>query len=162
MNFKRLDDAMATCKKHLDSTGARGTEIESFLVSHLLVAAVADYEEKLEAMMAKRAERTADGHLHSFVKAACNKMARAPSLSKIAGLLGSFGQDYKAAFSTVITNTPAHIAYDNIVTNRHAIAHKTGSLFTFTDLERDYPTSKQVLEAAANALTLTASEIALL
>lgn len=162
MNFTRIDNALATCKTHLDATSARGTEIESYLVSCLLVVIAAEYEMRLKCMIAKRAERVNDRHVHQYVTGQVGKSVRVPRIEQINGLLGAFGSDYKELFTAAVCNSQAHVAYDNIVTNRHSVAHTTGAHVTLIDLEQWLPDSKKVLEEVALALGLSAAEIATL
>lgn len=159
MDFKRIDAAVATCKSHIDATGARGTEIESFLVSYLLVTIAADFEIRLEAIVSKRAERTADPHIQSFVRVAAGRIIRGIKISEITGVLGHFGSDCKESFSKEIADTLPHTCYDNILANRHMVAHQTGPNMTFAELETALPESKKVLDAVASALGLTATEL---
>jgi RiboL-PSP-HEPN len=160
MHFPRLDNAIAVSKKHLDATKAYGTEIESFLVAFLLVTIIAEFEERLEAIVAKRAERAADSHIQAFATHYAHVAVRSPKISDIAGVLGYFGADYKDAFQKKITNTAAHRAYDLLLTNRHTVAHRTVPNMTFVELEAAYPESVKVIDAAAEALSLTPTEIA--
>jgi hypothetical protein len=53
----------------------------------------------------------------------------------------------------------AHVAWDNIYTNRQAVAHKTGTQMSFGDLKKDYKDSLVVLDALVVALSLRPREI---
>lgn len=73
--------------------------------------------------------------------------------------LGRFGIDYKQAFHGQVTSGMAHVAWDNIYTNRQAVAHKTGTQMSFGDLKRDYKDSLVVLDALVSALSLKPREM---
>jgi hypothetical protein len=159
MKFKRIEDAFETCKKHLDSTNSRNTEIESFLVGYLIVLVIAEYEVLLEKILAKRADRIKDAHVQSFVKVAVDKLTRSIKIGEVSGLLSHFGSDYKKAFVDANQKTPTAMTYyDNIMANRHLVAHQTGTTMTLLELETAFIESKIVFQTLADALTLTADE----
>jgi len=160
MHFPRIDATMATCKAHLDATGAHNTEIETYLVGYALTVVCAEYEQHIEALLCKRAERSGDGDVPLFVKNTVDKIVRSPNIGAIAGALGHFGDQCKADFQALITNTPAHGAYDGIVNNRQLLAHMTGHQMTFPNLEKSLQDSNDVFEAICIALNLTAAELA--
>jgi hypothetical protein len=160
MKFPQSDNAIAVCKDHLDRTGARGTEIESYLVGYLLVSICSEYEIRLRRILEVRATKVADRHVCSFVTHALGKIVRSIKVSEIAGTLGGFGLDYKKGFHDIIDGTTAHTAYDNIMTNRHSVAHKTGTNITFSELEAAFKESNEIITAIAKAVGLTDVEIA--
>jgi hypothetical protein len=53
----------------------------------------------------------------------------------------------------------SHVAWDNIYTNRQAVAHKTGPQMSFGDLKNDYRDSLVVLDSLVSALGLRPREI---
>ena len=135
MKFTQLDNAMDVCKQHLDNTGARGTEIENYLVGYLLVNICSEFEIRLKKLVEIRAARSGDKHLHNFVMYASSRVIRSIKVGEIAGYLGGFGADWKTSFHDSVLDTPSHVGYDNIMTNRISVAHLTGTLMTFADLE---------------------------
>ena len=160
MNFRRIELAIEVCRNHLDSTNARNSEIESYLVSHIIVLVIAEYEMLLEKMILKRVGRTNDAHVQSFVHKSLDKFFRSIKVTEISGLLGRFGEDYKKSFQDAAANIqPAISRYGNILQSRHAIAHEASLNMTWAELEISFNESKLVLSAIANALGLTADEI---
>lgn len=161
MDFTRIDDAVAACKAHLDATNSRGTEIESFLVAHLLITIGAEYENFVERIIVKRAERTADAHVHSFVKRTAHRIIRSVKVTEISGHLACLGGTCKDDFQKAVNGTISETHYGNIITNRHMVAHDQQlPNMTMAELETALPESKKVLEAVANAIGLTAAEMA--
>src|SRR5262245_2289699 len=123
MNFPRINDAMARCKAHLDATSTRGTEIETYLVGYLIILIIAEYEVRLEKLMEIRTSRVTDVHIQNFMRVAVDRMTRSIKVGEIAGLLGHFGADYKAAFNDAMAALPlAATYYDNVMQNRHLVA----------------------------------------
>lgn len=51
-----------------------------------------------------------------------------------------------------------HVAWNNIYTNRQAVAHETGVQLSFGDLKKDYQESLVVFDALIAALSLNARE----
>ena len=53
----------------------------------------------------------------------------------------------------------AHVAWDNIYTNRQAVAHKTGTQMSLGDLKQNYKDSLRVLDALVSTLSLKPREV---
>lgn len=160
MNFPRIDTAMKACKEHLVATGTLGTEIESYLVAFLLVAIVSEFEERFEAIAAKRVARVPDPHIQRFAAAAVARVVRSPKINELNGFLKMFGEDCRDAFKAKVSGTPMEAAYGNILENRMLIAHKFVTNMTFSELESAYPDGVKVVSAVAEALGLTTAELA--
>jgi hypothetical protein len=160
MKFPRLDNAMAVCKLHLDTTGARGTEIESYLVGYLLMIICAEFDDRFKKLIETRAARAGDAQLKNFIVHACGRIVRGNKVAELTGHLSGFGGACKTDFHSAVAAT-AVTSYDNIMTNRHTVAHYTTShSMTFADLERAYNDSRDVLKAVATALGLSTAELA--
>jgi len=159
MNFASLDFVIRQCEEHLDTTSTRSTEIESYFVQYLLIRICAEYETRIATLVHRRCSRTKDLHLRSFAQQTAQYICQRFSISDIATVLGRFGADYRRTFHGQVMNGIAHVAWDNIYTNRQAVAHKTGTQMSFGDLKRDYKDSLTVLDALVSALTLRPREI---
>jgi hypothetical protein len=162
VKIDRIADAMDACRNHLDATGARNTEVESFLVGFLLVMICSEYEIAIKAMVSKRAEKCGDGDVHGFVREHIGKIVRGIKVSDLTGVVGSFSSAAKEHFQKAVINQQPHVSYDNIMTNRHSVAHRSGSQVTFSELEGFIKESDKVLDAAAEALGLDAADLAAL
>jgi hypothetical protein len=159
MNFSSLEFVMRQCEEHLDKTGARSTEIESYFVQYLLVRICAEYETRVTALVHRRCSRATDVHVKSFAQKTAEYVCKRFDIGDIAKILARFGDDYKAQFHGQAMSGTAHVSWDNIYTNRQAVAHKTGAQMSFGDLKRDYHNSLLVLDALVSALTLSPTEI---
>jgi hypothetical protein len=150
MPFYKIDNAIEICKFHLNSIDIETPnliEIESYIVSALILLIVSEYEELIEKIFSDRAYLCGDNYVSSFVNATISQKFRSPDLNKITDILGKFGSDYREQFSKNIINTEAHAAWDNILKARHSIVHKKGSLnITFRELTLTYPKTKKVIE----------------
>lgn len=159
MDFARIDEAIAACKQHLDSTAMRNTEIESYLVGYLLTVAYADIEQYVKGMVLARASRTNDPDLLTFAKHTSGKVYRGLKLSDLKGILACFSGLCRDAFDTKVTDTVNHAGHDNIILNRHSVAHRSGTNVTLTELETAITGSKIVCAEIAIALGLTLAEV---
>lgn len=154
--FPRIDAALAACTKHisaLDPGDDHSLEIETGLLSHLIVLTVSEYEVFLEEAFGTRADRCADAHVASYVRKQLDRRLRNPDLGKINEQLAAFGADYVATFRAAVENSPEHAAWDNLIRARHSIVHKQGSLnMTFREFTAAYPSSLRVMQHLLAAL----------
>jgi len=152
MKLARIDKAIEDCQIHLTNTNAFGTEIEAYLTRYLLILISATIEEEIERMVAKRASRTKDRHIESFVNSCCGDLFKNYKSSKIAGLLGKFGPDYKERFNNKVNGLREQQFYDNLITNRNDTAHESGSNISFRDLVDFYEKGHFVLDVLAEIM----------
>lgn len=149
MPFLKIENALSTCKLHLDSLNvAHPTkeEIETYLVSALVLLIISEYEELIEKLFAERAAICGDSHISQYVQSSVAQKFRSPDLSKITEILGKFGGNYRNNFSKAILNTEYHHAWDNIMQARHAVVHKRGPInITFGELSLSYKRTKTII-----------------
>ena len=74
MDLATVSNAIAVCEKHLNDNKAFNTEIESYLVKYLLALICGEYEEAIEEMVAKRADKAGDPELSSYVRTTTDKI----------------------------------------------------------------------------------------
>lgn len=146
MKLAPVDHALEVCEQHLARTGTVGTEIESFLTRHVLVLICATFEKEIEKIVLERAANANDPALGSFLRHAVHALFRSLLCSEIAGSLNRFGPDYKARFQERVNGTPAEIAWNNIVQNRHVTAHSAGPNVTFRELVDFYEKGHSILD----------------
>jgi len=158
MQLGLLDVYLQNCERHLDAANARNTEIESYLVQYLLTRICAEYESRIVVLVQRRCLRMRDAHVRRFNERSAKDACRFFKIGDIKGILGRFGEDYKTSFHDRIVNTAAHVSWDNIYSNRQAIAHGAGAQMSFADLRRDYTQSLEVLDAVTAALSLRSRE----
>jgi len=154
--YQRIDNAIETCRQHvstLDPTNLKDKELETYLVSGLIVLIVSEYEEHLESLFSKRADLCGDIHAANYIKMTLSQKFRSPDLSKINETLSRFDSTYKVSFLNSIENSPEHAAWDSLMKARHAVVHKKGSLnLTFGELYQKYPLTKTVISQVENIL----------
>jgi hypothetical protein len=159
MRFTGLEFVINQCEEHLDRSMARSTEIETYFVQYLLVRICAEYETRIAALVHRRCSRTTDHHLRAFAQRTAVDVCKRFAITDIAKTLERFGSDYKQGFHGKVMNSRAHVAWDNIYTNRNAVAHQTGTQMSLGDLKTDYGESLAVLDAIVMALGLLPGEM---
>lgn len=159
MLYDRIENAIDICNNHvktLDPTNIKDKELESYLVSSLIILIVSEYEEYLEKVFIKRAEKCGDQHATNYIKKTLSQKFRSPDLNKINETLSRFDSTYKKAFLGEIENSPEHAAWDSLLKARHAIVHKKGTLnLTFLELKEKYPLTKQLISSVESTLGVT-------
>ncbi len=147
MSLAEVDSAIAICQRHLDKVAEPGTEVGAFLTVYLLILICGAFENELERLVVERAKRAMDDDLTSFVQ---NSMKEYHGLkvSDLKGkLLKKFGVKHTSSFEGFLQREwEAVQKYQNIVTNRHSIAHGTPIYMTFEELIGSYSESKKVLK----------------
>lgn len=134
-------------ERHLTSTDTSGTEIESLLTRSLLVLICSEFEQKIEAIIQEKFSSIEDKSLREFAGSCVDAVFRSVKSSEIAGLLKRFGGSYKENFKKKSDeNARAVTFYNNIVTNRHGVAHSNGGNVTFADLKMFYEEGHVVLD----------------
>lgn len=155
MRLPQVEDAISTCKSHLDVTKTWGTEVEAYLTRHILVMIHAEYEQKIKNIVFEKVSGVSDKHLSSFIKSAIGTVVRSIRITELSGLLGKFGEDYKATFHEKMKESGnAQQAYESILSNRRLVAHgdaQSGQI-TFGDLEIWFKESLVVLDTFAEIL----------
>lgn len=152
MPFTRIDEAFKSSKEHLKNS-QNPEELKDYLVRTLVLVVVAEYEVYIEDLFAKRAQKCNDPHIIAFFKSQISQKFRSPDLHKINEILKKLDPAIQIKFSSTITNTESHTAWDNIMRARHAIVHKAGLLnMTYDELINSYPKTKQVLDELKNTL----------
>lgn len=158
MTFAKLDRLIAECEQHLREKGVGGTEIESYFVQFLLTRICAEYETRIALLVHRRCSRMRDAHVKQFAARSAKDASKYFGIGDLKGILGRFGDDYKTTFHDLVIGKPSHASWDNIYTNRHAVAHGSGAQMSFGDLKKDYTNSLLVLDALVTALNLRPRE----
>jgi hypothetical protein len=165
MRFGQLENEFQQCEKHLDETGTRNTEIENHLVRYLLIRICAEYERRIDSLVQRRCGRINDEYVLNFAKWGIEIATKRFRIENIIELLSRFGEDYQNTFKDALgkqTNKQDwQVAWDNIVTNRHIVAHGRGPvMMTLTDLKGQYKISLRVIDEIVKSLQLREKDIA--
>jgi hypothetical protein len=153
MRIVRIDETLEKCHEHLSSTSAYGTEIESLLTYSVLVLICAEFENAIEAVLKEKCSSVADPSISAFFKSCVSAVFRSVGSSELAGLLNRFSSFHKASFTRSTIENPVPVTfYNNIVVNRHRIAHSMGTNATFREVRQFYEKGHIVLDFFRDAL----------
>jgi len=157
--FVRIENALALCSVYLqsvDDSDPRKPELESYLVSGMVILIVSQYEGTIRRLFEERAAQCGDADLCEYVKSLIAREFRSPAIRKITDQLGKLGAEYRQRFSERVINTDNHTAWDSVMNARHTIVHQHGTTnMTLRDLRVEfYPRTKDVIGAIRDALEL--------
>ena len=157
MNLTRVDAALEDCEHHLETTGTLGTEIEPILTVYVSAVIYAAFEAEVRRTLAARVASIAEGdrHVGNFATYASARLVRSIKIGELAGAAAWFHEDCKVRFHNALDDE-AHAAWDNIVNNRHGVAHEDDSTvvsnMTFRELKEAYPKALTVLECLTGSI----------
>ncbi|WP_420813133.1 HEPN domain-containing protein [Parasulfuritortus cantonensis] len=153
MRIVRIEQTLERCEEHLSTSVAYGTEIESLLTQSILVIMCAEFEQKIETIVREKCSSIEDGSIREFLGSCVGAVFRSVKSNEIAGLLNRFGPSYKEAFNQKTADNPRAVTfYNNIVTNRHGVAHSEGSNATFREVKQFYEEGHVLLDYFREAL----------
>jgi len=146
MTFPEVEDAIAACRKHLDNSNSKGTQIEAYLTCYLLVLICRTFENEIRRLVVERAKLAKDEDIVTFMTNSISTY-RSLKVSDIKGkLMGRFGKGHWDRFDEFLRNeTTVVTGYSNIVANRHQVAHGGPVNMTLDELVQSYRNSEKVL-----------------
>lgn len=149
----RTQLSVDSCRQHLDTTETWGSEIESFLTQHILVIMCAEIQQEFYSVLELRANEssTSDSELTNFVLTTGKKVLRSIGKGEVAGFVGYFGDDAKRYLNDNVDEREVTL-YNNAVSNRHDVAHSSGSNITLREID-------DILQAAINFINLVEKAI---
>jgi hypothetical protein len=143
MRLARIDKALEDCERHLEATKSFNTPIESLLTQALLVIGYAEFEQR---MLATIEEKRTTG----WNEPPGEIRYRSVGYEDLTGILEQFDEVYVSAFKRLClashANQRAVTFYNNIVTNRHLVAHSSGANTTLPEFKRFYEEGHLVLD----------------
>lgn len=158
MKISVIDQAIKKCEEHIKNSHASGTEIESMLTRAILVLACSAFEEEIKKMIEKRADVLNDPVISKFLKSCVSAVFRSTKSNELAGLLNRFGPQFKERFQLRTKGHDREVTfYNNIVTNRHSVAHTQNVNMTFSELQKAYNEGHVILDWLQDTLNETYS-----
>lgn len=149
----RTHAAAQDCEAHLNSTGAAGTEIESYLTQYLVIILCADIQQEIYRLSEMRTASANDGALSSYAAASSRKILRSIGKKEIAKFIEMYGVDCRDKLNSQISDAELTI-YNNAVSDRHEVAHNRGALISFNEFKSAMGVAEKILSAAAYSLGL--------
>lgn len=156
MRLPRIEQAIQACEDHLVRASASGTEIEAHLTRAMLVLTCAVFEETIEALLHERACTLPEPCMQTFFKSCVDAVLRGIRTSDLSALLGKFGAEFKESFKRRLeAHEKSVVFYNNIVTNRHQVAHTEGLNVTLRELREFYEKGHIVLDNVRDTIAET-------
>jgi hypothetical protein len=149
---ERVRVAVETCRVHLDRTNSRNTEIEAYLTAFLLVYTYANLEEAARDLASARARRISDPPARAFATSAWPAVWRGLKVSELGEFLQRLGPSRREGFLAKAMAEGNHVAYGNVLANRHLTAHNLGGNMSFSELETTYAQCFRLIDAFAEGL----------
>lgn len=107
----------------------------------------AEFEQTIESIVDQKCATIADPSVKEFVGSCMSAVFRSVKSGEVAGLLNRFGPSYKDTFKKKADADQRVVTfYNNIVTNRHTVAHSEGSNVTFLEVKQFYEQGHVVLD----------------
>lgn len=127
--------------------------LERHLVDHALIKIYAAFESEIRGAVVERCS-TGDDARDRYVIGVVERSVRISKTSDLAGVLGNFSEECKGTFQEWIkSNDQARTAYENIINNRHAIAHEANPRpASWRDIQAWWDEACPVVDAFQNAL----------
>lgn len=126
--------ALDNCRSHLVEANSEGTEIEAYLAQHILVIMCAEIQQELYATLELRLNLSADSNITNFALVAGKKILRSIGKGEVVGFVNNFGGAAKNYMNDNLSDREVAL-YNNAVSNRHDVAHSSGSNITFRELD---------------------------
>ena len=150
----RTNAAIEDCERHLATSGATGTEIESYLTQHILVLLCADMQQEIYQIAEERSRTANDTGLANYVSMSCRRILRSVRKDEIAVFVGMFGMDAKDRLNELVEDSEVTL-YNNAVSNRHDVAHRSGAQITFRELKNTAIVAEKLLDAVEESIRPT-------
>lgn len=149
----RTQLSVDSCRTHIETAEAWGSEIESYLTQHVLVILCAEVQQEFYSILESRANEAQDTELKNFALMAGKRVLRSIGKSEVAGFVGYFGNEAKEYLNQHVDEREITL-YNNAVSSRHDVAHSTGSNITFREID-------DILVAARNFIGVFEQAISL-
>jgi hypothetical protein len=162
--FESIDSQIQDSRSEISNYAGKALDslekIKFHYLRSIVLLIVSEYEITIEKMFILRASKCNDAMLINYVKKQMDKKFRSPDISKIDQMLGMFDDILLRQFKTKITNTPSHMAWDNLLRARHCIVHRQGNLnMTFEELVSSYPATKKVIVELASTFGINLNDL---
>lgn len=146
-----LDKEIELCVKHVTSTDNQYTIIGDFIAKCLLVRMCSKYEIAIYDMAQIKLKTITDENFCATMNKTLERFSLLPDQLE-EKILKKFGDIHVKKFSRQISNI--RIKYDNVIKNRHSIAHGRDIEFTINEIPDAHTHGKTVMCAFKTALDI--------
>ena len=137
-----IDRALKLCGGHLQATESLNTEIDNLLAAAILVRMYAEFESYVKNVIEEKARSVG-----LEIEEAKNKWYRGMLSSQLSDGLGQVEANYKITFNAKASQLQRTVTfYNNVISNRHTVAHGTGASVTVQEVASFYEEGHVVLD----------------
>lgn len=152
MIFLNINNAFSTTETFINSLNQEDInhlEIQTHIVSGLVLLVVSEYETHFEHLFNQRASKCRDTYVCNYIKKALSNNFRSPDIGKINETLKRFDQSYQQKLLDYQEQNPqVKSSWDSLMRARHYIVHKQGNAqVTFRDLKIIYQNTIKMIDA---------------
>ena len=149
---KKLLENIDRCIKEINGFKSTSGPEKSYFAKFLVVYICGIYEEAIECILKDRMTSLGSKRLSKFFEKYVHRAFRNPDIEKVTGLLGMFDKDWKRE----INKLPyvVKVSFNNISTNKNALAHGTSCSITLDEVIKYYNNSKTVIQKIDNIVQL--------
>lgn len=142
MRSANIDRALTLCRGHLRATDSLNTEIDTLLAAAILVRIYAEFELFVKDAIEEKAVLMGMGGGE-----ANNKWYRGMMFSQLSDGLSQLKAGYKTAFNAKAGQEQRTVSfYNNVISNRHTVAHGSGASVTVQEVASFYEEGHVVLD----------------
>ena len=152
MRIGEIDAAIATCREHLDASGAWGSEIELFLTRYVLIRIRANFEQQIQSLLSQPLQVVTDGYVRALAVEGMARISQGSKTSDISNMLKRIDPTLRDRFRIAIGNTPSEQSFNQLVASRNAVAHGLGADLTFRDMVDHYERAHIILDALRDSI----------
>lgn len=154
MLIPAVEEALAECEGHLDSSTSASIRIRVLLTQSLLILIYAEFEKFVRAEVKRRCAGIIDVHVAQFVTSCADSVIRRRlRISDLSGLLDRFDAECKSVFQESLrSKTKSKNMYDSLISDRHDVAHGGEVKSTLQDVKEYYSHAHVVLDHFREAL----------
>lgn len=154
--LNRTQTVIDDCEVFLKNHNGLGSPVEAYLVQHALVVLCADVQQEIYKLVQDRANQLTDKQVSAFVGTVSKRVLRSVRKDELATFVSFFGAAERDKFNSLLDDAEV-TRYNNAVSNRHDVAHKTGVQITFGELKLAKVAACKLLSAVAASIESPAS-----
>lgn len=109
----------------------------------------------VKSAIRERCQVSTDPLVQNFTSQAAHRLVRSIKVSDLSGILGYFDGACKTTFQHSINRTKSESFYNNLESNRQALAHNSTHNATMSDLQQWFPEAETVVIRFREALGLS-------
>ena len=155
MRLDRIDKALDDCENHLIATGSFNTPIETLLIYALLIVIYAEFEQMIGVIVQHRIDAAEYDAEREGIRRNVGRVSRIRT-SDLRELLDRFetgrGRAFRDRVLSSVSSQRSETYYNNLIENRHRVAHATGSNITFAEVRQFYDEGHLMLDLFEDAL----------